>query len=238
VPGSCPESEGDSNTLVKVAAPGLKATCVDATEVTRGQYENWLTAMDGGVVEPPAMPTYCTTWNDDYRPAADWPPGGFGLDRPVAHVDWCDALGYCKAHDKRLCGAIDGGGSVLPNDYDDEAESEWHNACTERGANAYPYGGTYVPARCNDRENGLDRTADVGSMPDCRGNLPVFDLSGNVWEWENSCEGDMGKDDHCRIRGGGFNNTEGNLGCAADATYEREFAVVEVGFRCCADSVP
>jgi formylglycine-generating enzyme required for sulfatase activity len=75
-------------------------------------------------------------------------------------------------------------------------------------------------------------------MADCRPGAAVFDLSGNVWEWEDACAGSSGALDSCRIRGGGYNNTAGSLVCAADSLSAREDPAVNVGFRCCADVEP
>jgi formylglycine-generating enzyme len=77
----------------------------------------------------------------------------------------------------------------------------------------------------------------------------VFDLSGNVWEWEDSCDG-TGSSGSCRTRGGAFcngfvfgwpvcstigdpDNYAVNLSCGAQAAVSRASLDVTVGFRCC-----
>jgi formylglycine-generating enzyme required for sulfatase activity len=62
----------------------------------------------------------------------------------------------------------------------------------------------------------------------------VFDMSGNAYEWENSC-GDLPAD-NCFIRGGSFQTTsEDILSCAGRATRARNVASPNTGMRCCAD---
>jgi hypothetical protein len=230
VPGTCPTSGTGVTALVKLATLGGTAECIEASEVTRGQYETWLT--EGGV--PSGLPVACG-FNTEYEPVADWPPGGVGLDRPIAHVDWCDALAYCLDKNRRLCGKI-GGGSLSPSDANDATQSEWFNACTNRGERLFPYGQDYGPTTCNGTHQGLNSTADVASLSGCvDASGDVFDLSGNVWEWEGSCNAEAGISDDCRIRGGGYNNGESNMNCGANATAKRDGTAVNVGFRCCAD---
>jgi formylglycine-generating enzyme required for sulfatase activity len=223
----CDQTSGTAE-LIGVTTPNGGRMCIDATEVTKGQYETWL----NGSPAPAGMPTECA-WNTDYTPQdASWPPGGVGLNEPVVGVDWCDALGYCRDHGKRLCGGV-GGGSIPLLFYADADNNEWFNACSERNTQAYPYGPAYNPNHCNG-DSTVGAVVDVGSAIGCRGTEPLFDLSGNVWEWEHSCDGTAGGTDLCRLRGGAFDSPELDLACAADLTRPRDTQRSDVGFRCCA----
>jgi len=230
VPGECPDSPAGVTPLVKVATLAGTAMCIEAGEVTRGQYETWLN--EGSL--PDGLPVACG-FNVEFEPVADWPPSGVGLDRPVTHINWCDAQAYCMDKNRRLCGRI-GGGSLSPSLTNDASESEWFNACTNKGERFFPYGQDYEPTTCNGSDQGLNTTADVASHAGCvNATGQVFDLSGNVWEWEDSCAAEAGEEDNCHIRGGGYNNGENHLDCGAHATAQRGGTAVNVGFRCCAD---
>ena len=228
-----PECEGvEPGKLMKLP----EGFSIDATEVTKCQYELWLTS-NPSTDDQSAV---CSQ-NNGFVPTCDWPPNGDG-DHPVACVDWCDAYAYCKAVGKRLCGKI-GGGANGYDDYDNATRSQWYAACSSGGALEYPYGDAYDPQACNGGDNdatgcdhGACTTVVAGSMSSCRshetGYSGVYDLSGNVWEWEDSCDGDDGSSDLCRVRGGANNYGAVNLGCAYADYFERGVSEL-VGFRCC-----
>lgn len=230
-PGHCPPS-ADGTPTVRVETPMGTTTCIDTWEITRGQYEAWL----GSGPDPALQPPHCD-YNGSFIPTAAWPPGGTGLEQPVVHVDWCDGQAYCVAQGRRLCGAI-GGEALEPDGFDDPTRSEWFNGCSSGGASEFPYGDDYAPQACNGIDTGNAGAVSVGTMSACRTGDAVYDLSGNVWEWEDACTGTQGEADFCRVRGGGFNNASDNLRCGADSMPGRSTTGVNVGFRCCADPVP
>jgi formylglycine-generating enzyme required for sulfatase activity len=205
----CPSLPGPA----MVALP--EVYCIDSTEVTRAQYAAWLATNP----DPGSQIDVCS-WNSDFVP----PEGclniiectGSDCDSwPQTCVDWCDAYSYCEGVGKRLCGKI-GGGANDPSDFADTVKSQWYNACTSGGKLAFPYGDTYDPSTCNGKEFEVDdwgSPVPVASVPSCQSAEPgyagVFDLSGNVAEFEDSCEGTSGVDDKCRVRGSGFVNEDG-----------------------------
>lgn len=109
------------------------------------------------------------------------------------------------------------------------------------GAQTYPYGTTYDAARCNGCKSSTNCTTTTaipaGTALGCEGGYPgLFDMSGNVNEWENSCDGQTGASDNCLMRGGAFNNNNayGYLKCAVAGWYSsRSAAYATHGFRCC-----
>jgi formylglycine-generating enzyme required for sulfatase activity len=233
VPGTCPAPTGDEPALAKVPHPLGGAVCIEPTEVTRGDYEAWL--LSG--TPPTGMPASCD-FDTDHTPTADWPPGGVGLTLPVAYVSWCDALAYCLAIGRRLCGDLEGN-PVATSEWSSPTGSEWFTVCTAQGTRPYPYGATYQASTCNGGDVALGQTATVTSMTGCvDATGQVHDLSGNIWEWENACSADTGQNDSCRLRGGGYTNSQNDLMCAADSTDLRGQPRVTVGFRCCADILP
>lgn len=208
--------------------------CIDATEVTRSQYAAWLSANPTTTGQVSAC-----TWNDSYTPTCEWPAGTKG-DHPVVCVDWCDAYAYCQAVGKRLCGKI-GGGMNSFNDYANASTSQWYAACTSGGTSDYPYGDTYSGTTCNGYEAGHGTTVPVASMNGCQsaasGYTGAYDLSGNVWEWEDSCAANTGSSDNCRLRGGSFVGSSGGesvLRCDYNlSNIGRANQLESVGFRCC-----
>ena len=206
--------------------------CIDATEVTRGQYQTFLSAKAADLSGQPAQ---CKS-NASYVPRSDWPPAGGEENRPVTAIDWCDAYAFCAWAGKRLCGKI-GGGPVAPSDSKTASASQWFAACSKGGPLAFPYGQAYVADTCNGTDaNPTDkRVRDVATYPKCEGGFPgVFDMSGNAWEWEDSCDADQADPakTKCRIRGGDFIEGPGTLGCGSSVSQDR-IGDGRFGFRCC-----
>jgi formylglycine-generating enzyme len=228
--GRCPDLSGPP--LVFVPAEGGLSYCVDATEVSNEHYLDWL------AMSPPIDDQIqeCAG-NLEFVPSSAWPPDGMTSSLPVAYVDWCDAHAYCRGVGKRLCGQI-GGGPVLSDDFANAGSSAWYNACSASGTRVFPYGEVYAAELCNGSDAGINGTTKVGSFRECVGGYPgLLDMSGNVWEWEDSCESAMGMSDPCRIRGGAFNNGSVNLACGADNAATRESSAISIGIRCCADAL-
>ncbi|MGC4069582.1 MAG: SUMF1/EgtB/PvdO family nonheme iron enzyme [Polyangiaceae bacterium] len=217
---------------------------IDLTEVTHAQYEAWLAQTSG----PTSTAAGVCSANLSYVPTC--PSGqnvyaGVGAERhPIVCVDWCDARAYCEAIGKHLCGkrAV-GGGANSFSAYADATQSEWYNACVSgtSGAtiNYYPYGRSFDDTRCNGAREGIpSTTAEVGAFMGCQSAIRdysgVFDLSGNVAEWEDSCE-IVGSDTRCRLRGGTFEAKQPGLRCDTDAANAWSLANIRIGFRCCAD---
>jgi formylglycine-generating enzyme required for sulfatase activity len=244
---SCP-STGRGPEMAKVPGPTGDDYCIDSTEVSVAQYDAWLKTMPDTNGQIPV----CTPWN------ATWTPPTFGNyceyfdypqtltdapNRPMQCVDWCDAYAFCAWAGKRLCGKI-GGGTNPSGSTTDPTASQWYRACSEAGARDFPYGDTFDPKACVgvafDGDPALDPMKDfphdVGTVMTCLGGYPgIFDMSGNVWEWEDSCNGSTGKDDGCETRSGGFSEQEPDIRCDNSDTWSRETAAYHIGFRCCAD---
>jgi formylglycine-generating enzyme required for sulfatase activity len=169
---------------------------------------------------------------------------------PVVCVDWCDARDFCKWAGKRLCGQF-GGGAVAfpPGDGQDPTKDEWMYACSKAGAQTYPYGSTFSGTTCvgnayegSPMPQSTGYPELVGSAAMCVGGYPgLFDMSGNVWEWEDSCQSSpMPQNDQCHDRGGSFWETDMNLlTCAAvgPMNHTRSYTQKNIGFRCCADAM-
>ncbi len=189
---------------------------------------------------PSSQDAHCL-WNGTFQPASldfgycytpgrKFDPAGTP-DQPVQCVNWCDAHAYCKWAGKRLCGKI-GGGNVSKSGVADATQSEWFNACSMGGKLKYSYGNTYDELTC---ATAGAQPKPAGSYPKCEGGFSgLFDLSGNVAEWESSCDGETGEDDQCELRSLGnaeFSN------CSFSFAVTRKTISEYFGMRCCADAV-
>ena len=158
-------------------------------------------------------------------------------------VDWCDAHAYCAWLGRHLCGAI--GGGALPFGLVDEPGSDaWFVACTHDGLTPYPYGPSFDETKCIDSSGSSSRVepGPVGTSTCVGGYAGIYDLSGNVREWIDACDGTSQQTDGCYHRGGWYElgpasartlmcqSTGANLG-----TEYRGWRDETLGFRCCGE---
>jgi len=220
----CPGTAGPT----MIGVPG--SFCIDTTEVTIGQYKSWL---DSGPTTS-GQPSYCS-WNTDFTPSSWSLMLQENWANPVRFVDWCDARAYCTAAGKRLCGRI-GGGSTPINQHSQASVSQWYATCSSGGKYDYTYGDTFDANACwNDAD-----FVPVGSVATCQSPdlayQGVFDLSGNAFEWEDSCVQYAGAADNCLTRGSPLNQgTPSSWGvCASNTSLDRD-SEGHVGIRCCSN---
>ena len=212
-----------------LAAPGpvmvlAGSFCIDSTEVSNAHYAAYL-ASDAGLANTGPC-SYKTT-----HVPSNWPPSR--TDTPVTEVDWCDAYAYCAWAGKRLCGMVGGGAAVGLTDMTDQ----WFSACTHGndGAHAFAYGSSFVAGTCNTPELDAGDVVPVGTLTGCVGGYPgLFDMIGNVYEWEDACIGNAGASDVCVARSGSYSDPPGaSDNCEGSGTSARNFAQPDFGFRCC-----
>lgn len=245
----------DGGCVSKAGPPMVRVDgyCIDSTEVTEAQYQQFLAADAGfgGDAHPECA------WKDG---GAAFAPGKAGLAKcrwdpsqypnlPVVCVDWCDAFAYCRWAGKRLCGAIDGGPDGAPIAWDagddtNAEKDEWYRACSFAGTRKFPYDGPFKPNTCNGIDNfdgGKDAgmVVDAGSMTGCMSGYDgLYDMVGNAFEFENSCNATTGPNDLCKLRGGSWAHSEKDFNsCTGLGVGDRRNARFDdIGFRCC--SVP
>ena len=211
---------------------------IDVTEVTKGQYDAWLATNPALPPSTDANCGYVTSYAE--RSAQDVYAGPDADHHPVVYVDWCDAYEYCAGVGKRLCGAIGGGSVEYAVGFNDATVSQWYRACTSGGT--YPYGSIYEPSTCDGidywKDNSLAaQTVLVGSLANCvtsaTGYAGVYDLSGNVLEWEDGCSDTGLLLAACPVRGGAFFYVSSYLACGKVLDSTRDYVDYDIGFRCC-----
>jgi len=224
---ACPSGQGP--TMIHV---GPK-TCIDSTEVTVAQYRAFVQAVDGGA--PITQPPECA-FNTTVMPY-NGVPGTSKDNNPIAQINWCQAYAFCAWAGKSLCGGPDGG-AVPFGSFALSSASLWTNACTNNGAQSYPYGSSFDAGACNlgAADGAAGSVLPVTQKAGCVGALPgLYDMVGNIKEWENSCSGTAGAADDCQRRGSGFdeaNDPNGN--CNWPETDTRDHQSYTSGVRCCA----
>jgi formylglycine-generating enzyme required for sulfatase activity len=108
----------------------------------------------------------------------------------------------------------------------------------------WPWGNTFDPNNCNTTDT---HTVPVRSFPEGRSPYGCYNMSGNVWEWTESCRDD-GHTRFVMIRGGSYFNAQGSIwyvkGGAQPCGYHEKFVRVwpgldrcsTIGFRCVIDA--
>jgi formylglycine-generating enzyme required for sulfatase activity len=252
-PKSCPANLAGP-ALIEIPKPGGGFYCMDRTEITNEQYAAFLATNPSTAGQEAAC-----TWNNGYAPdTSDTCATGDGKYDPVARpkvpvgcIDWCDAKRYCAWAGKRLCGAISGGANP-PASFADASASQWYRACSKAGVQKFPYGNQFTANYCNGADVSGSHPDDVAAHANCLGGYSgLFDMSGNVAEWEDSCSAASGASDNCLVRGGNIDNfevltqsTTGTLLCNSSepddatpspATVKRNVKDELIGLRCCLD---
>lgn len=219
------------------ALPGAKLVlagsfCIDETEVTAAQYQVFLQS-GPSVLEQP----YECMGNLTFQHGCEFTDPG---KQPVRCVDWCDARAYCERVGKHLCGSSEGAGTAMPYDAPPTApDNQWYAACSHGGEVAYPYGDVYNDTACWGADRPAAGAVGVKSASECVGGYEgLWDMSGGVAEWVDSCNAEKGMSDACHIRGGSYTGTADQLRCDWQSATPRDTSSNYIGIRCCADLAP
>ena len=257
VHSSCPTTLAGP-ALVRVAWSEGVAFCIDSTEVTNAQYQAFLT---GAAANPPVQADQCQ-WNTSLAPETTTPgcPAFDPVGRanfPVVCVNWCDADAYCRSVGKYLCraGSLDGDNAGPVKNPLAAGGSQWIIACSNDGAQSYPYTGAGMPGVCVDKKyvSATPGVQPVMSAAMCQGGVAgLYDMSGNASEWQDNCVAatttpatgaDLGKTDACDAYGGAVSSDYADTSCTAAtsatdtlAHFTRSQVAPDNGFRCCADA--
>lgn len=195
-------------------------------------------------------------------------------NHPVVGVTWYEALAFCR-YLRAICQQQswlpDGWQVSLPS------EAEWEKAArggleaparpipgtlssglivpraidlppNPLQARKYPWGESFDSENANSAESGIRSTSAVGCFPDGTSPYGLQDMSGNVWEWTRSLQGDYpypasGKSRNKREnleasqqegrvrRGGAFLSVSGRVRCACRYGGSPDLGDGYLGFR-------
>jgi len=190
---------------------------IDEAEVTNMQFKEFL---DKTGYRPKHMKNFLEHWPDGNMPETL-------ADHPVVYVDVDDARAYAKWSGKRL-----------------PTEPEWQLAAQGTDGRTWPWGNEFDAEKCNTTG---DITMPVKSYPSGRSPYGCYNMSGNVWEWTESCRDD-GHTRFVMIRGGSyFDASKGSIWyvrggpqpCSSHAKFIRMWPGLDrcstIGFRCVVD---
>ncbi|MGA2070142.1 MAG: SUMF1/EgtB/PvdO family nonheme iron enzyme [Sedimentisphaerales bacterium] len=201
----------------KIGPVAVKPFFIDETEVTNAEYKKFL---DSTGYSPKYKENFLKHW-----PAGKMP--GELADHPVVYIDIDDARAYAKWAGKRL-----------------PTEFEWQLAAQGPDNRKWPWGDTFDPNNCNTTGT---HTLPARSCPNGRSPYGCYNMSGNVWEWTESCRDD-GHTRFTMIRGGSYFNAEGSIWyvkggpqpCGYHAKFIRIWPGLDrcstIGFRCVVDA--
>lgn len=231
--GPCTGGPGD---MVGLRRPNGKCMFIDPYEVTREQYQAYVTTnptrpsgcesnTDLATPEETQLSACTTSAEADAGADAGSDAGAPDPKLPMTCVDWCDAAGFCAYQGKTLCK----GERLAPKDPN---QSAWYMACAGADKWGYPYGAQYQAAACNESCTASCALAAPGTFTSCKTPEGVYDLAGNAGEWVDECTS-TSADAECHQRGGTLHDTSSAAWCEGAATVKKKIGLPNVGFRCC-----
>jgi formylglycine-generating enzyme required for sulfatase activity len=178
-----------------------------------------------------------------------WTDPRFGIARrtaPVVGVTWWEVNAYCKwflKHWQSLPEAGSISSFIIHNSsfiIRLPTESEWVLAA---GKGTYAWGeikkDEEITRYANTSESGINRTTPAGMYPLGRTKNGLWDMSGNVWEWQANLYGEGSPWPEARaLRGGSWLHAQ-NYARVSDRYYSRPYDLwSDYGFRVALASPP
>jgi hypothetical protein len=203
--------------------------CIDESEVTVAHYQAFVAGHPSVDAQPAACAGNVSFANNCKSTKPE--------QEPQRCVDWCDARAYCESVGKHLCGSSSAAKGAMPYDAAAAApDNQWYGACSHAGEVAYPYGDDYDTSACWSADRPPVGALMVKNASGCVGGYAgLWDMSGGLAEWVDSCNAEKGMNDACHIRGGSFSGTAEQLRCDWQSATPRNTSSNYIGFRCCAE---
>ena len=148
-----------------------------------------------------------------------------GDDQPVVSISWYAARSYC------LWLSLMENKGERTDLYRLPDETEWEYAAAGHEGRNYPWGSAEpTPKHANFNRN-EGATTPVGSYPEGATPEGLYDMAGNVWEWQENRFGHKDYPDSRALRGGSWNGSTGLLRCSSRNNDYPDFWGNNVGFR-------
>ncbi len=194
-----------------------------------------------------------------------------GIDNhPVVYVSWNDAIAYCNWLQNRLVEQANkylASGAAQNSEVTEfwlglrenrlhvslPSEPEWEKAARGEHGLIYPWQGKCNPDKANYSKTEWNQTSAVGCFPTGASPFACEEMSGNVWEWTRSNEGDypypikdqklieresLVYDGRRVLRGGAFGNNSRGVRAAIRSDLEPNDRYYGIGFRVVVSPLP
>jgi formylglycine-generating enzyme required for sulfatase activity len=149
-----------------------------------------------------------------------------GDDRPVVSITWYAARSYC------LWLSLMESKGERTDLYRLPTESEWEWAAAGKEMRKYPWGNAEpTPKLANYDKSNIGATTPVGSYPEGATPEGLYDMAGNVWEWQENRYGHEKYPDARALRGGSWYLITDNLRCSSRVYFNPDDWGSNVGFR-------
>lgn len=106
--------------------------------------------------------------------------------------------------------------------------AQWEKAARGTQGNAWPWGNTVSPAKCNCKGSRIGTTTPVDQYKSGVSPYGIYDLCGNVWEWQST---ETARDRY-ELKGSAFTSLYDRAAPAAFNDAHREMLDDDTGFRC------
>jgi len=147
-----------------------------------------------------------------------------GDEQPVVGITWYAARAYCLWLSLMESDGRDANQYRLPN------ESEWEYAAAGREGRIWPWGSEEPTSKLANYGHNEGATTPVGSYPEGATPEGLYDMAGNVWEWQENWYDEASKIAKA-LRGGSWNDLPESLRCSARFIINPDFRKYYSGFR-------
>ncbi|NTW88565.1 MAG: SUMF1/EgtB/PvdO family nonheme iron enzyme [Desulfobulbaceae bacterium] len=168
---------------------------IASEKIWNNGFSDWLKEGNGDLVE-----RFRSEHDDDRRFGGD--------DQPVLSITWYAARSYC------LWLSLMESKGTRTDIYRLPMESEWEWAAAGKKKRKYPWGNTEpTPKLANYNKSNIGATTPVGSYQEGATPEGLYDMAGNVWEWQENLYGNEKYPDARALRGGSWDNNSVYLSC-------------------------